>query len=134
MEELVAQRKQKLQWQLPETAPVHGDPVLLRLLLRNLVENAHRYSPEGSSIRVQLAAQKHGYLLQVIDEGPNQRKWLANSPRRFVVWTSATAAGLGLNIVTRIVQLHQGRLTMENRQDTHGLNAQCWLPENVLNK
>ena len=38
-------------------------------------------------------------------------------------------SGLGLNIVIRIVQLHQGRLTLENRRDARGLDAQCWLPE-----
>jgi two-component system, OmpR family, sensor histidine kinase BasS len=136
LEELTRQRGQKLQWQLPTAAPMHGDPVLLRLLLRNLVENAHRYSPEGSSIQVQLTQQKPGYQLQVTDEGPGIKEQmegeLTQAFRRMD--QRYGGSGLGLNIVTRIVQLHQGRLTLENRQDTHGLNAQCWLPENVLNK
>ena len=67
--EMTAQRAQTLDWQLPATAAVNGDPVLLRLLLRNLVENAHRYGPEGGAIQVRLTPQDSGYLLQVIDDG-----------------------------------------------------------------
>ena len=72
--EMTAQRAQTLDWQLPATAAVNGDPVLLRLLLRNLVENAHRYGPEGGAIQVRLTPQDSGYLLQVIDDGPGIRK------------------------------------------------------------
>jgi two-component system sensor histidine kinase BasS len=134
LEELATQRGQSLQWQLPTTAPVHGDPVLLRLLLRNLVENAHRYSPEGSRIQVQLSAQERGYRLQVIDEGPGVKEQIAGELTQAFRRMDQRygGSGLGLNIVTRIVQLHQGRLTLQNRQDTSGLDARCWLPENVL--
>ncbi|MNR41432.1 Sensor protein BasS [compost metagenome] len=85
---------------------------------------------------MQLTQQKPGYQLQVTDEGPGIKEQmegeLTQAFRRMD--QRYGGSGLGLNIVTRIVQLHQGRLTLENRQDTHGLNAQCWLPENVLNK
>ncbi|WP_252405685.1 ATP-binding protein, partial [Escherichia coli] len=70
LDEMTAQRGQTLDWQLPAVAAVNGDPVLLRLLLRNLVENAHRYGPEGGAIQVRLTPQDSGYLLQVIDDGP----------------------------------------------------------------
>jgi len=136
LEELAAQREQKLLWRLPAEAQIHGDPVLLRLLLRNLVENAHRYSPEGSLIQVKLIPQDRGHLLQVIDEGPGVKEKMAGELTQAFRRMDQRygGSGLGLNIVTRIVQLHQGHLTLENRQDASGLNAQCWLPENVLNK
>ncbi|SUH40351.1 two-component sensor kinase [Salmonella enterica subsp. enterica] len=35
---------------------VRGDATLLRMLLRNLVENAHRYSPEGTHITIHISA------------------------------------------------------------------------------
>lgn len=77
--EMTAQRAQTLDWQLPATAAVNGDPVLLRLLLRNLVENAHRYGPEGSAIQVRLTPQDNGYLLQVIDDGPGIKEEMVGS-------------------------------------------------------
>ncbi|MNN94770.1 Sensor protein BasS [compost metagenome] len=80
--------------------------------------------------------QDRGHLLQVIDEGPGVKENMASELTQAFRRMDQRygGSGLGLNIVTRIVQLHQGRLTLENRQDTSGLNAQCWLPENVLNK
>lgn len=136
LEELGTLRGQKISWQLPASAPTHGDPVLLRLMLRNLVENAHRYGPENSTILVQLTPRDGGHCLQVLDEGPGVKQELAG------VLTQAFrrmdqrygGSGLGLNIVIRIVQLHRGSLQLENRTDTSGLNAQCWLPDNLLNQ
>lgn len=134
LEELATQRSQTITWQLPRHAPTHGDPVLLRLMLRNLVENAHRYGPKNSTICIQLTPDNNGHRLQVLDEGPGIKSEMAG------VLTQAFrrmdqrygGSGLGLNIVIRIVQLHRGSLQLENRTDTSGLNAQCWLPYNGL--
>ena len=41
-------------------------------------------------------------------------------------------SGLGLNIVIRIVQLHQGKLTLKNVETGTGLIANCWLPHDIL--
>lgn len=135
LEELAAQRGQKLLWQLPAQAVTHGDPVLLRLMLRNLVENAHRYSPENSTIHVQLTPQDRGQRLRVLDEGPGikqeQAGELTQAFRRMD--QRYGGSGLGLNIVIRIAQLHRGWLQLENRTDASGLSAQCWIPDNVLN-
>ncbi len=130
LEEMCALRQQTLQWVLPPHASTQGDATLLRLMLRNLVENAHRYSPVGSQISVNLSTQMQGTVLQVIDEGPGikqeQAGELTQAFRRMD--QRYGGSGLGLNIVIRIVQLHQGRLTLENRPERAGLIAQCWIP------
>ncbi len=67
---LLDQRQQTLL--LPESAAditVQGDATLLRMLLRNLVENAHRYSPQGSNIMIKLQ-EDGGAVMAVEDEGP----------------------------------------------------------------
>ncbi|MFI8414964.1 two-component system sensor histidine kinase PmrB [Serratia sp. NPDC078593] len=130
LEELAAQRQQNLAWQLPVNAPTYGDPLLLRLMLRNLIENAHRYSPKSSTIQIRLAQHEQGHLLQVIDEGPGIKEKMAGELTKAFRRMDQRygGSGLGLNIVIRIVQLHQGRLTLENRTGHCGLNAQCWLP------
>ncbi|MDN0123947.1 two-component system sensor histidine kinase PmrB [Yersinia aleksiciae] len=130
LEEMCALRQQAIMWELPSRAQTQGDSTLLRLMLRNLVENAHRYSPPGSQIWVKLSTETQGALLQVIDEGPGikqeQAGELTQAFRRMD--QRYGGSGLGLNIVIRTVQLHQGRLTLENRTDRSGLKAQCWIP------
>ncbi|MBS7772242.1 ATP-binding protein, partial [Klebsiella pneumoniae] len=67
---MLDQRQQTLL--LPESAAditVQGDATLLRMLLRNLVENAHRYSPQGSNIMIKLQ-EDDGAVMAVEDEGP----------------------------------------------------------------
>ncbi|MCU5773413.1 two-component system sensor histidine kinase PmrB [Erwiniaceae bacterium BAC15a-03b] len=129
MNELMAQRDQTLHW--PQTTPltVQGDAVLLRLMLRNLLENASRYSPAGSHISVELAALQQGVVLEVRDEGPgieeNAAQDLTKAFRRMD--QRYGGSGLGLNIVMRIVQLHRGKLELKNREDRSGLSARCWL-------
>lgn len=73
--EMAALRGQRLEWRLPAADPeIQGNAVLLRLLLRNLVENAHRYCPDGSTITVTLQQDEissgRRCVLQVLDEGP----------------------------------------------------------------
>ncbi|WP_411899147.1 ATP-binding protein, partial [Salmonella enterica] len=48
---------------------VRGHATLLRMLLRNLVENAHRYSPEGTNITIHIGADPDA-IMAVEDEGP----------------------------------------------------------------
>lgn len=115
----------------PEKSPltVQGDAVLLRLMLRNLLENAARYSPTETTIEVRLAEQDGGTLVSVIDEGPGideaHRQSITEPFRRLD--QRYGGSGLGLSIVQRIVQLHHGRLTLENGAQG-GLIASCWLP------
>ncbi|CNE98185.1 MULTISPECIES: two-component system sensor histidine kinase PmrB [Yersinia] len=136
LEEMCALRQQTIMWELPPRAQTEGDATLLRLMLRNLVENAHRYSPVASQIWVKLSAETQGALLQVIDEGPGikqeQAGELTQAFRRMD--QRYGGSGLGLNIVIRTVQLHQGRLTLENRTDRSGLKAQCWIPATTHSK
>lgn len=131
MAELLSQRRQTLRWpDSTSNCQLQGDPVLLRLLLRNLLENASRYSPEGSTIEVRLTARDQGSEMTVIDEGPGIDESAAGEltkafhrmDRRY------GGSGLGLNIVQRIVQIHHGELRLVNRSDRSGLQASCWLP------
>ncbi|MFD1804432.1 two-component system sensor histidine kinase PmrB [Mixta tenebrionis] len=132
MEEMLKQRRQRLAWPLAD-GRVQGDAILLRLMLRNLLENASRYSPEDSLIQLELAGAADGSLLRVVDEGPGIEEESAGEltqafhrrDRRY------GGSGLGLNIVLRIVQLHSGTLQLINRRDRSGLQAQCWLPASL---
>ncbi|MFY9996122.1 MAG: two-component system sensor histidine kinase PmrB [Leclercia sp.] len=118
-----------LVWPRPAALTVQGDAVLLRLMVRNLYENAVRYSPAGSTIEIRLEAQDEGTLISVLDQGPGideaHRQSITEPFRR--IDQRYGGSGLGLSIVQRIIQLHHGRLQLNNRPEG-GLVVQCWLP------
>ena len=110
---------------------------LLRMLLRNLVENAHRYSPQGSNIMIKLQ-EDGGAVMAVEDEGPGiDESKCGELSKAFVRMDSRYGGiGLGLSIVSRITQLHHGQFFLQNRQETSGTRAWVRLKkdQNVANQ
>ena len=119
-------------WPAKSTLTVQGDAVLLRLMLRNLLENAGRYSPPGTTITVALTEVAGGTLVSVSDQGPGideaHRQSITEPFRRLD--QRYGGSGLGLSIVQRILQLHRGKLALENGAEG-GLIASCWLPSTL---
>lgn len=102
-----------------DVAPVAGDSDLLEVALRNLVDNAIRYSPEGGAVEVELRANGGQTLLAVRDQGPGVAEdELPRLLERFYRGASVTAegCGLGLPIVGRIAELHGAALELANRE------------------
>jgi len=116
--------QQMLTLDLPEELFVRGDATLLKMLLRNLVENAHRYSPKESAITLRLASGAQP-TLSVEDEGPGiDESKSGELSKAFIRMDSRYGGiGLGLSIVSRIVQLHRFQFFLENRRDRSGCRA-----------
>ena len=96
---------------------IEGDPDLLAIALRNLIDNAVRYSGPASTIRIIGTADDRGCTLNIRDNGPGVPAAIA--PRlgeRFFRnrETSVEGNGLGLAIVARIAELHGGRFSAGN--------------------
>ncbi|MEO9650040.1 MAG: sensor histidine kinase N-terminal domain-containing protein [Roseobacter sp.] len=103
-------------------APVDAtaDPILLQNALRNLVDNALKYSPAESSIEITVQ-QRDGAVLQICDEGPGfPPDQMAGLVERFARGDNAqgvTGSGLGLTIAQDVAQAHGGSLVLSNRQE-----------------
>ena len=96
--------------------PPLGNEVLLQLMLRNLLDNAIRYSPPNSHVTLTLAANG----LSVCDEGPGiAAEHLPRIRERFyrLPGQSQQGSGLGLSIVERIADLHGLRLDLANTDE-----------------
>ncbi|PRD15158.1 two-component system sensor histidine kinase PmrB [Pantoea coffeiphila] len=134
MEEMLALNQQRLVVDdTSDGSRVQGDAVLLRLMLRNLLENASRYSPQGSIITLIVTSSESGSIVTVRDEGPgidaSEVQEVVKAFRRMD--QRFGGSGLGLNIVQRIVQLHHGQLSLTNRTDRSGLDARCRFPQQL---
>lgn len=103
---------------------VAGDATLIKVMVRNLVENAYRYSPTHSTITLSATASPIPRLT-VEDEGPGiDESKVGELSQAFVRMDSRYGGiGLGLSIVTRIAQLHEAAFFLQNREDRSGTRA-----------
>ena len=109
-----------------DAVAIHCNPALLRILLRNLIDNAVRHTPSGTSVRIDIAKEQEKVVLSVSDNGPGlPEPELARVTERFYrpAGTSASGSGLGLSIVKRIAEIHSASFQIGTGNDGHGLSA-----------
>lgn len=98
-------------------------------VLRNLVDNAVSFSPDGGRVTVGVQAENDQVLLSVEDQGPGvpeevrQKIFERFYSERPAGEAFGTHSGLGLNICRQIVEAHGGTISVENVKDvgSHGL-------------
>ncbi len=125
-----------------EGLSVRGNPAWLSILVRNLVDNAVRYTPRGGRVRVTIETANAELCLLVEDDGPGvaeeelsrlgQRFW--RSPESGQSLSAAGGSGLGLSIVGRIAELHGGRVDYAANQTSatgSGMRVQVCLPKDI---
>ena len=118
-------------------AIVTGQAEWLRVLIRNLVDNAVRYTPEGGTVIVRIERQNDHLTLAVSDSGPGippeQRSAVLQRFHR-LDQGGQPGSGLGLAIVARIAELHGAPLCLDTSAMTKGLDirvqfaAHCTAP------
>lgn len=106
--------------------PVCLDEKLLRSILSNLLSNAIKYSPQGSAVHLRLEFQADNVVLQVQDQGigiplPDQEQLFEPFHRGKNV-RSIPGTGLGLVVVKKCVDLHQGSIQITSEV---GLGTNC---------
>ena len=104
---------------------VIGQSEWLCVLIRNLVDNAIRYTPAEGRVRVEIIRNEHSCLLRVTDSGPGialeDRENVLNRFHRLNP-SEQPGSGLGLAIVARIADLHGTSLHLSDARDG-GLEA-----------
>ncbi|MDC6168088.1 sensor histidine kinase [Paucibacter sp. XJ19-41] len=108
---------------------INGHPLLIRELIRNLVDNALLYTPPHGTVTVRVVEDPFGQVtvLQVEDSGPG----IAESEREQVfqpfyraLGTNVDGSGLGLAIVREIVQQHEAEITLDETRELRSGQAQ----------
>jgi signal transduction histidine kinase len=103
----------------PGHVAVQGDPAALGRVLRNLLANAIRHSPESGEVRLVLSRNGSEAITTVVDEGPGFPTEMGDSVfERFVRADDSRnresgGTGLGLAIAKGIVEAHGGTITID---------------------
>ena len=124
-------RGQDIELRATGPCPVRGDATLLSVLLRNLVDNAVRYSPANA--RVSLAVERQGAAVQLRleDSGPglSQAEMDRLGERFFrVLGGGQEGSGLGWSIVRRIAAVHGAEITVACSMALGGLAVRLAFP------
>lgn len=104
-------------------AAVRGVPNLLGVLLRNLLDNAVRYSGPQAHVTVECRSAGQSVRLVVSDDGPGiPREEREQVFQRFyrIIGNEATGSGLGLSIVQRIAELHGATVEIQTGRGGRG--------------
>ena len=121
---LADQREVRLSINTQEPGPLLGDQRRLHRAILNLLDNALRFSPQGSAVDVKILPSGGWWLVCVRDHGPGlSESDLSNMFQRFYRGDPSRArshqsgSGLGLAIVQQIAVNHGGRIQARNHPD-----------------
>lgn len=114
------------------SAAVKGNPAALGIMLRNLIENAVRYTPAGGRVEVKVGCVDGRAALTVTDDGPG----ISHAERARVfdrfyrcASTEASGCGLGLSIARRVAELHNASIVLADAPSGRGLQVTVRLPQ-----
>jgi two-component system sensor histidine kinase QseC len=112
-------------------ATIAGNRGLLGVLVRNIADNAIRYSAPGGSVRVDVVPDAAAVRLVVTDQGPgiapSHREALGQRFYR-VPGSRETGTGLGLSIVKRVAELHRAGVEFRDGPGGRGLSVIVTFP------
>jgi len=113
-------KKMKITRDFPEEARINGDPRLLKILVRNLVNNAIKYGYEGTEIKLGLKKKGSEMIFSVHNQGvgikpeDGQRLFRKFERLKQPGTEGVKGSGLGLYICKKIVDSHKGRIWFES--------------------
>lgn len=119
------------------SAAFTGDEDLVRRLAVNLLDNAVRYAPTGSTVRVDLQKAPAGYAISISDRGPGVdpeirphifERFYRGDAARARTGQSDGGAGLGLALARWIANVHEGDVTLA-RSSAAGATFTAFLPD-----
>ncbi len=120
LEYLARSKNIEVRTELEPLFSIRMDVDLIRQVLQNLIENAIKYSPEGSSILVTSEERDGHIVVQVADQGPGIPEdelphiFMKFYRSRNAKGSSIKGSGLGLYLAKYFVELHKGRVSVDS--------------------
>ena len=101
-----------------EQVSIHMNVSLMAIAIKNLINNAIKYSPDSSSIDIHLWAEESSVLWQITDHGcgmdTETQKYIYDRFYRADKSRNTDGFGLGLSLVQKIIELHKGSITVQS--------------------
>jgi signal transduction histidine kinase len=113
--------------------PVYSDRDIISSILNNLVSNACKYSPEGTTVTLRASEEQDGIKITVTDQGRGIAPELHGQVfdrffRTASKETKTPGVGLGLSICTRLASVLGGRVALERSRPGAGSVFSLWVP------
>jgi two-component system sensor histidine kinase QseC len=127
---LALAKRQQIEVEAAAPCTVQGDATLLAVMVRNLLDNAIRYSPPGASVRAAVVSERGFARLSVDDSGPGMAESdIARMGERFfrVLGSGETGSGLGWSITRRIASVHGADVRASRSELLGGLSVEIRL-------
>lgn len=109
---------------------IEADPAMLKTAIFNLIDNACKYSPEGTPVFVTCDADSNSAKISVRDSGsgiaPGELKSVFDKFFRGANSRQTRGVGIGLYLVRRIIELHEGQIHLESNRS--GTTVSVMLP------
>ena len=123
-------RQQVILEAAPAECRVRADNFLLRRVLQNLVQNALKFSPEGSCVRLWVVPEAERVRLLVADEGAGipESAWESVFEPYLRLNTAVKGTGLGLAIARQLMQLMNGSLAVVASTPGNGTTFAVTIP------
>ena len=119
LEPMAFKRHIELTMEQTDRSIILANATMLDILLRNLIDNAIRYTPDGGQIKIRVEKRKSDTEFLIDDNGPGisddlKDKVFQRFFRHLETTGQAFGSGLGLSIVERIVKLHNAEIELED--------------------
>jgi signal transduction histidine kinase len=125
------EKRQTLSTFIESRLAVYGDRELVMQMVANVIENAIRHCPAGSTIDVTAKHTSGTKIVEVADDGPgipvDFRAKVFNRFYRLDLSRSTPGSGLGLSLVAAVVKLHNASITLGD--NSPGLRVFISLPD-----
>lgn len=124
-------KQQAIEVNAVDPCTVRGDATLLSVMIRNLVDNAIRYSPSGASVKLAVSNTQGVVQLSLDDNGPGMSPAdMERIGERFfrVVGSGQDGSGLGWSITRRIAAVHRTVVRVAKSKSLGGLSVEVEFP------
>ena len=129
----IANKELAVEFDIEENGEILAEKLLLEQAIGNIINNAIDFSPKGGMITIKASETNTAVTIVVLDEGPGMPDHVLRKlfTRFFSVSrpdTGKRGNGLGLRFVRKIMQLHGGEITLQNRFLQEGAEAKLRFP------